>query len=448
MKKSITTLIILIFLSTVGPFAPTGSTLALTPSTSISESTSDPTIIDATTYKLDITGLTDTSTSFQQMIDSLPSGSFIQLPAGTYKLSNVVKLKDNLHIIASNNVIIKGIGSNTLFSTGNDNSFESIEFQNCATAISVFQKTVFNITNCRFTNNISYVAINFFGSHDSKITNSYFYNIHKYGVLIDSDSSDITIDNNSFDNPSVFDGYNVEQISGHVYCLNGTRITVSNNIIKNSGGQGIIFGYNSTTGKGTTSSVANNNQCLGNGQEGITTYGGSKKVSNGNSIINNTSINNRFNQIEIWQSDNNTVHGNTVEESIFGRGSLGSICLFGTTGTTVTNNNILSSQSNGIAIIAGSSNCNVSDNFIADTNRQNFVNTPEKGNGILLDWNGVADPGYITIVNNTISSSNGIIAKSGVYSTSNTNHHNIINSNEINGYQYGVHWYALATCGK
>ena len=63
-------------------------------------------------------------------------------------------------------------------------------------------------------------------------------------------------------------------------------------------------------------------------------------------------------------------------------------------------------------------------------------------------WTGIADPQYITITNNTISSSNGIIAKSGVYSTSNTNHYNKIDSNIITGYKYGVHWYALATCGK
>jgi len=447
-KKSITAIIILISISSVSPFLTTTNAVSLTNFTNVSESTSNPIIIDAATYKLDITGTTDTSVQFQQMIDSLPSGSTIQLPTGTYKLSNIVKIKDNINIIASNDVIIEGTGNNTLFSTGSFDSFQGIEFQNCATAISIFQKTGFNITNCRFTNNISYAAINFFGSSNSSVTNSYFYDIHKYGVLIDSDSSDITIDNNNFDNATAFDGYSSAQISGHVYCLNGTRITVSNNTIKNSGGQGIIFGYNSATGKGTTSSVAFNNQCIGNGQEGITTYGGSNKVSNGNSIISNTSINNRFNQIEVWQSDNNIVQDNTVEESIFGRGSLGSICLFGTTGTTVTGNNILSSQSNGISIIAGSSNCNVSDNFIADTNRQNAVNIPEKGNGILLDWNGVADPQYITIDNNTISSSNGIIAKSGVYSTSNTNHHNKIDSNVITGYQYGVHWYALATCGQ
>ena len=109
--------------------------------------------------------------------------------------------------------------------------------------------------------------------------------------------------------------------------------------------------------------------------------------------------------------------------------------MFTTTGTSVTGNKVLSSQSNGIAIIAGTLNCNVSDNTISDTNRKNDINTAEKGNGILLDWNGVADPQYITIANNTISSSNGIIAKSGIYSTSNTNHHNKIDNNIISELQ-------------
>lgn len=447
-RKNITVIIILLSLSNVGSFTTTTKAADLATTSSITSVATDaPTLIDASTYNLDATGITDTSVQFQAMIDSFPSGSLIQLPAGTYKLSSIVKLKDNMTIIAANNVIIKGIGNNTLFSTGNVNSFLGLEFQNCSTALSVFQKHGVNVESCRFTNNISYAAINFYGGSDCSVTNSYFYDIHKYGIIIDDDSSDIKIDNNSFDNTTVFDGYSNEQVSGHVYCLNGTRITVSNNILKNSGGQGIIFGYNSTTGKGTTNSVANNNHCVGNGQEGVTIYGGSKKVSSGNSIIGNTSINNRFNQIEVWQSDNNIVRRNTVEESIFGRGSLGSICLFATTGTTCTGNNVLSSQSNGIAVVAGTKNTIVSDNFIADTNRQNNVTTPEKGNGILLDWNGVADPQYITIENNTISSSNGIIAKSGVYSTSNTNHHNTIDSNVITGYKYGVHSYALATCG-
>ena len=43
---------------------------------------------------------------------------------------------------------------------------------------------------------------------------------------------------------------------------------------------------------------------------------------------------------------------------------------------------------------------------------------------------------------------NGTIAKSGVYSTSNTNHYNKIDSNIIKGYKYGVHLYALETCRK
>jgi len=439
---------ILISLSSITPFVTTTNAAVLTAQSSTTTAAgNNPTIIEALTYNLDTTGASDTSVSFQKMIDSFPSGTVIQLPTGTYKLSNIVKIKDNMTLIASNDVIIKGIGNNTLLSLGNGNSFNGLEFQNCAAAISVFQKTGANITNCRFTNNISFSAINFYGSSNCLVSNSYFYGVHKYGVLIDHDSSDITIDNNNFDNAAAFDGYSREQVSGHVYCLSGTRINVTNNIVKNSGGQGIIFGYNSTTGKGTTNSVASNNQCIGNGQEGITTYGGKSKVTFGNYILNNTSINNRFNQIEVWESDNNIVRGNTVEESIFGRGSLGAICLFNSSGTTVTSNNVLSAQGNGISIIAGSANCTVSDNFIADTNRENAVNIPQKGNGILLDWNGIADPQYITIKNNTISSSNGVIDKSGVYSTSNTNHHNKIDSNIITGYKYGVHWYALATCG-
>jgi hypothetical protein len=455
-NKSITAIIILISLTTVSYFMRTTkadelvvepSVTTITPSFTF-EITDNPIIVDANNYNLDSTGITDTSAQFQSMIDSQPSGSTIELPSGTYKFSNTIKLKDNITLIASNNVIIIGMGNNTLFSTGNDNSFKGLEFQNCSTALNVFRKSGLNVVNCRFTNNINFSAINFYGSNGSTVTDSYFYDIRKYGILIDDDSSDITIDNNNFDNPKVFGGYNTEQISGHVYCLNGTNITVSNNILKNSGGQGVIFGYNSTTGKGTTNSVAKSNLCEGNGQEGATIYGGSKKVTSGNSIINNTSKNNRFNQIEVWQSDNNVVQNNIVEESIPGVGNLGAITLFNTTGTIVSGNNILSAQSNGIAIVAGTSNTTVADNYIADTNRENNINTPEKGNAILLDWNGVADPTYITIRSNIISSSLGIIAKSGVYSTSNTNHHNQIDSNTISSYKYGVHFYALKTCGE
>lgn len=93
-KKSITTLIILISLSNVSPFLLTAKAvgvansaiLAVNPS-SISEPTSVPTIIDAQAYGLDITGTSDTSVQFQQMINSFPSGSTIELPEGIYKLS-------------------------------------------------------------------------------------------------------------------------------------------------------------------------------------------------------------------------------------------------------------------------------------------------------------------------------------------------------------------------
>jgi len=404
--------------------------------------------IDAQSYNLDKIGTSDTSSQFQNMIDSYPSNSTIKLPKGIYKFSSTVKLKDGMKLIADSNVVIQGIGDNTLFSTGNDNTFTGIEFQKCSTALSSSYNKGLNIINCRFTYNIKYAAINVYGGSNCTITNSYFYNILKYGIKIDGDSSDITINNNYFDNPEVFAGYTDAQISAHIYCLNGNKIFVTSNTLKNSGGQGIIFGYSSTSGKGTTNSIALNNICEGNGQEGITIYGGSNRVSSGNSIIGNTSKNNRYNQIEVWQADNNIVKNNIVEESIKGRGNMGAICLFATSGTTCFGNKVLSAQNNGIDITAGSSNCTIADNNITNTNLKNDINTAEIGNGILLDWTGVADPQYITIENNTISSSNGVIAKSGVYSTSNTNHHNKIDNNIITGYKYGVHQYALATCEK
>jgi len=359
----------------------------------LTSTTSNSTIIDAGKYNLDVTGVSDTSVQFQKMVDSLPSGSTLILPKGIYKFSSSVILKDGIKLIAyNNNVKIKGIGYNTLFWTGNDNTFQGIEFQNCATAINVLYKKGLNVISCGFINNITYAAINLYGASNCYVKYSYFYDLHKFGVLIDKDSSNITIDYNNFENAKVFDGNNNTQIGGHIYCMNGTKISVINNILKNSGGQGVIFGYNSTTGKGTTNSVVSNNKCEGNGREGIIIYGGSNKLSSGNSIINNTSKNNRLDQIEVRQSDNNIVKNNIVDESIKNYRNLAAICLFDTTGTTVTSNKVLSAQSNGIAIIAGTSNCDISSNNITDTNRQNDINKPESGNGILLDWSGVADP--------------------------------------------------------
>ena len=398
-------------------------------------------------YSVDTTGKTDTTLAFQKMVDSYPQGSTIKLPKGKYNFHDTVKLKDGIKLVAVNNVQIIGTGKNTLFSVGNTNSFKGIDFQNCDTALNVSQKKGLKITDCKFTDKINFAAINFSNASDCSVTNSRFYDIFKYGILIDKDSSNITIDKNNFNNAKVFGGYKKEQISGHIYCLNGTNIKVTNNVLKNSGGQGVIFAYNSTTGKGTTNSIASNNYCEGNGQEGATVYGGSKKVTSGNSVIGNTCKNNRFNQIEIWQSNNNLVKNNTVEESKAGVGNLGAICLYDTFETTCTVNKVLSAQNNGIDITSGSYKCFITNNIISNTDG-NKANAVEKGNGILLDSNGKTQPQYITIKSNKISSSKGIIAKSGIYSTSNTIQHNKIHNNKITGYKTGLHEYAIMTIGK
>ena len=409
--------------------------------------TKNPSLHNTKKYSVDKTGKTDTTVAFQKMVDSYPQGSTIKLPKGKYNLHNTVKLKDGIKLVAKGNVNIVGTGKNTLFSVGNTNSFQGIDFQNCDTAINVSQKKGLKVTDCKFTNKINFAAINFSNASDCSVTNSSFYDISKYGILIDKDSSNITVDKNNFDNPKVFGGYKKEQISGHVYCLNGTKIKVTNNVLKNSGGQGVIFAYNSGTGKGTTDSIASNNRCEGNGQEGATIYGGSDKVTKRNSLIGNTCKNNRFNQIEIWQSNNNLVKNNTVEESIAGVGNLGAICLFDTFETTCIGNKVLSAQNNGIDITSGSYKCFVTNNIISNTGG-NKSNAVEKGNGILLDSNGKTQPQYITIKNNKISSSKGTIAKSGIYSTANTLQHNKIANNKISGYNTGLHKYARMTIGK
>ena len=105
----------------------------------------------------------------------------------------------------------------------------------------------------------------------------------------------------------------------------------------------------------------------------------------------------------------------------------------------------MSAQTNGIDITAGSLNCVITDNDIQNTNAIKDINSAEKGNGILLDSNGISQPQYITIKANKISSNSGIIDKSGIYSTSNINQHNKIDSNSIWSYKYGLHEYADMT---
>ena len=381
------------------------------------------------------------------MIDSFAPGSDLRIPAGLFKISGTVTVKPGIKLEAQADVIFKGSVFNNLFNASDSTQFSGLGFQNCMNAIMVNGQTGVIVYWCNFNSNIGYAAVNIYNGTNISITNSYLYDIKKHGVLINGDSATINIQWNNMTNPSRYAGYTTEQISGNVYCLSGTGITVKNNTLNNNGGQGVIFCYNSTTGKGVTNSSITDNHCEGNGQEGVTSYGGSTKLTNGNTITGNTCKNNRFNQLEIWESDNNIVLNNTVEESMLGVGNLGAICLYNTKNTICTGNTVLSSNRNGISVIAGSSFCTVSNNTIKDTNKANYSEV-YKGNGILLDWNGIADPHDITIESNTMSSTGATIPKSGVYSTSNTKHNNTIDSNVITGYQIGVHPYALATCGE
>ena len=115
---------------------------------------------DIKKYSLDITGNTDTTSAFQKMVDSYPSGSTINLPEGKYSLQGTVKLPDGIKLASENKAILIGSGKNTLFNVGNNDTFQSIDFQNCSTAINVDKKSGLKVTKCKFTNKIYYTTIN------------------------------------------------------------------------------------------------------------------------------------------------------------------------------------------------------------------------------------------------------------------------------------------------
>ncbi|MBP0725136.1 right-handed parallel beta-helix repeat-containing protein [Bacillus sp. RG28] len=386
-------------------------------------------------------GVTDDTSAIQNAINSLGStNSTIYLPYGTYKIKNTLTLSDSKSMIGFQSVLV-GIGTNNGILTGNNNYFEGIEFRNFNFAIWANGKTSVSVQRCRFIS-ISGVAIYYYGSDSSFVKNSYFYNIAKDSLNIDNNAYNIAIEGNEFNNPSLYGGYSSAQITAHVNVLNGSDIRVINNKVFNNGGQGIIFGVNKA---GSTNCKAIGNIVEGNGQEGITCFGGSSFLTSNNIIIGNTCRNNRFHQIEIWQSNKCIVEGNIVEENAT-TGNIGAITLYQSYLSKVVNNTILNAANNGIGIVRGSDKCIVSNNHILETNLGNFSNNYQ-GNGILIDSNGGNDPTNITITNNTIDGiSPNLSTKFGIYSTNNVDKGNLINNNRSFGYKATVHSFALSSC--
>jgi hypothetical protein len=389
---------------------------------------------------------TDDSGRLQRLINKLTSGGVITFDVKkTYSILTALNSLDGISFVGYG-AILQGDGTKTLINAGNDNYFEGIEFKNCTFAINAQAKTNVSVNRCRFID-IKNVGVYYYGTKSSFIINSYFYDIKKDSLNIDNDSSDIEISHNIFDNPSLYGGYGTEQTSAHVNCLNGNRINVSFNIVKNNGGQGIIFGCNSTLLKGTTNAKAIGNYCEGNGQEGITSFGGSGKYAKNNVIANNICKNNRFHQIEVWLSQNVEVVGNIVEEDT-NIGNMGAITVYGSDNVVVDANEVLKAQSNGIAILFGTKYCSIKNNSIKNTNIRS-VAPAEGGNGIVLDANGGSKPSFVDIKGNTIISENLALTqgvKSGVYSTYTDNQQNDISNNRSVGYLQPEHTFALQTC--
>lgn len=392
-------------------------------------------------------GKKDDKAAIEKAIKQLPEeGGTIYFPSGTYYISGTIDIPDNTAL--SGNATIKSTSNVLMFQVGDNTAFRNLTFYNCNTAIYGETRKNIVIDKCRFIK-IKLAAVSFYGCSNSEVKNSNFYEIAKNSIVIDRQGSYINIHDNVFNNPEAYGGYTEAQISAHVYVLSGDRITVENNTVKNNGGQGIIFSFNSSTNKGTTNSVARGNICEGNGQEGITSFGGKLKVSRDNTIVSNTCKNNRFHQIECWESDNCTIENNTVDEFTTG-GNLAAIMIYKSNYAKVLSNTILHARSNGIDIAHGSSYCTISGNVISNTNMSGNQ-LAHMGHGILLDSVDGPQPYSITIKDNKIASVNKAktieIKKSGVYSTSNQNHKNAIEGNDVQGYFYSVHPFATLTTG-
>ena len=388
-------------------------------------------------------GVTDDTTAIQNAINSLSDGGMVYFPKGKYKLLNTLISLDNISF-RGEQAVLQGDGTKTLVSAGNNNYFEGIQFENCTIAVNANSKKNVSFNRCKFIT-IYNVGTYYYGSYDSFITKCYFYDIKKDSINIDNDGYNIEIIGNEFNNPSEFGGYGTEQTTAHVNVLSGHDIRVIGNKVFNNGGQGIIFSYNSTLQKGSYFCKAIGNHCEGNGHEGITSFGGTNKLTHSNVIIGNTCRKNRYHQIEVWLSDRCIVQGNIVEESNT-YGNIAAITIYNSSHSVVSGNTVLDASNNGIAIVYGSTKVIVTNNSIKNTNGKN-LGAGHQGHGILLDVNGGSSPTEISILNNIIECTNGYTSnKSGVYSTSNTNKNNQIENNRAFGYQYQVHLFAQQTC--
>lgn len=390
-------------------------------------------------------GIADDTTAIQSAITAAGINGTILFPSGNFKcVSTFTPLTGQRFFSQKGSILTGNVANFYMVAAQDDNSFEGLTFKTVDTAIFVSGKNRVNIEKCTFDTGNNPVYFN--GGADGRVTKCYFNNIAVSSVIIDASARNIKIDGNTMTNPTQFGGYGAGQNSGHVYVLSGIEIEVINNHITNNGGQGIGFVYNSGLGAGAVRCKAIGNHCEGNGQEGITSFGGASKLSFDNIIQGNTCKNNRFHQIEVWQSDRCTVTGNIVEESATTYGNIGAITLYQTEHTTVGHNSVKQATSNGIAVVAGSKKCIVSNNTVKNTNTANSGST-NAGQGILLDSSGGSQPSELTIIGNVFESTNGFTAsKSGVSSTANTIKFNRIANNNAFGYFTAAHEFALLTC--
>lgn len=374
-------------------------------------------------------GVTDDTTAIQNTINALTANTVLVLPKGQYKYSTLA-LKSNIYILglggqlvpasqsggqitgtSLTNIVIEGV----IFSYTAGSNYNPV--------ISLTSCTDVKINNNRFIGcgfgalctSCNYVEMK--GNYGEQIGiyprpapldatgAGYSANYNIYGAYLRAVTcNNVNMSGNTLRNTSVFSGNTSDTTggAGGVTCTNCNEVTVNNNVIINAPGQGIaavgaLQGTDVVTlvNAGTIDETAlgrnitiTGNVVYGNNQEGITCFGVSSAT-----ITGNTSRNNRYHSIEVWDSRDVTVDGNITHEpstadmtALGGTGAAGtgSIVAYRSDSVIIVGNKIMKARKNGIDVLNTTQNYIISGNVIGktdlDSNAEAYL-----GHGIALN---------------------------------------------------------------
>jgi len=226
-----------------------------------------------------------TSAGIQAAINALPStGGKIFLPAGTYSINSTTTIPSNVWIEGA------GASSTILYLQNNSNCtvFTNSDHTNGNSNIKISN---LKIDGNKDNNTGTCHGIWFYNVSNSKIENTYIYNVEDYGIYV-YNSSATNYDNNVISNNIIDSNYRGIQIETSKYNI------LTNNVIKNNSNRGLVL-------YGGTFNTASNNIIRNNGDIGLLITG------NNNTITGNIIEHNTKDGIQVLSS-RNTIVGNMV----------------------------------------------------------------------------------------------------------------------------------------